>query len=190
MKGKLILVIGPSGSGKSVLLAYLRTALPDIVFPVSYTTRLPRPGERDGVTYHFISEEEFQTHVAQGEFLEWANYGGNHYGTLQSQILPQLARGKVIVREMEVQGAHQVQKELPPEQLAIIFINAGSWEESQRRIRTRAPISDGELMARRRHYEDEMGFMQKASRVIENPDGRIEKAKEEFLKAVRELSLQ
>src|SRR6185503_18010602 len=106
MQGKLILVIGPSGSGKSALIAYLREVAPNIIFPVSCTTREKRLGEKEGETYYFVSEEEFDERITQEAFLEWASYGGHRYGTLKSEILPELTAGNTVVREVEIQGAH------------------------------------------------------------------------------------
>lgn len=188
MVGKLILLIGPTGSGKSALLAHLRQERPDIIFPVSCTTRTARPSERDGEQYFFVSKEDFEKREAAGEFLEWASYGGNYYGTLKSQILPVIEAGKVVVREVEVQGARQIQEVLSESQLNIIFIDAGSWEHLERRIRARAPMTEVELLARRKRFEDEISFMAHADRVITNPDGGLEQAKKDFLAAIDELS--
>lgn len=184
MRGSFILVVGPSGSGKSALLAHLAQTMPDIVFPVSCTTRAPRPGEVEGEKYFFISKEEFERREAAGEFLEWAAYGGNYYGTLKAQILAALEAGKTVVREVEVQGARQLRALMP---VKIIFIDAGSWEELERRIQRRAPMPDVELLARRKRYEDERSFMSEASVVVHNPDGGLEQAKKDFVAAIEKL---
>jgi guanylate kinase len=186
-KGKLILVIGPTGSGKGTLLSHVRNTIPGLVFPVSCTTRAPRPGETSGQTYYFISPEEFSERQARGEFLETASYGGNQYGTLKSEILPFIAEGKTVVREIEVQGARQIQKTLSPDDLRIIYIDAGSWDELERRIRARAPIGQPELEARRKRYEDETSFRKEATIVVNNLDGGLEKAKQNFVAAVRSI---
>ncbi|HEX2615726.1 MAG TPA: hypothetical protein VHL10_09545 [Nitrososphaera sp.] len=187
MKGKLILVIGPTGSGKGTLLAHARNTIPELIFPVSCTTRVMRPGEIEGQTYYFVTQEEFEQRIANGEFLEWAEYGGNRYGTLKSEILPAIAEGKTVIREIEVQGARQIQGILPHEQLRIIYIDAGTWDELERRIRARAPIGQPEIEARRRRYEDETSFKQQAAVVIANPDGGMENAKKEFVAAIRSI---
>ncbi|HVZ75865.1 MAG TPA: guanylate kinase [Candidatus Paceibacterota bacterium] len=188
MKGKLILVIGPSGSGKSALLSYLREQMPEVIFPRSCTTRAPRPGEAEGEKYFFVSKEEFERREAAGEFLEWASYGGNYYGVLKGEVLPPLEEGKLVVREVEVQGARQIAAIIPSAVLRMIFIDAGSWETLEQRIRSRAPISDVEILARRKRYEDETAFKPQATRVIENFDGNLEQAKRDFVHTIRELA--
>jgi guanylate kinase len=186
MQGKFILVVGPSGSGKSALLTHLAHEMPELVFPVSCTTRAPRPGEIEGEKYHFVSQEDFESRRAAGEFLEWAPYGGNYYGTLKSQITDALAQGKTVVREVEVQGARQIQELMP--EVRIIFIDAGSWETLERRIQSRAPMSEVELLARRKRYEDETTFKDQASIIVHNPDGALEETKKTFVVAVQQLT--
>lgn len=188
MRGKLILVIGPTGSGKSTLLAYLHEQMPELVFPISCTTRTIRPGEVVGEKYFFITKEEFEKREAQGDFLEWAVYGGNYYGTLKSEILPAIEAGKTVVREVEVQGARQIQELLPEEKLKILFINAGSWENLEKRVRARAPITEVELLARRKRYEDETTFMHEADVVVDNSDGGLEQAKKDLVGAIKKLA--
>lgn len=185
--GTFILVVGPSGSGKSALLAHLREVMPDIVFPRSCTTRTPRPGEVEGEKYFFVTKEEFERRQAAEEFLEWAPYGGNYYGTLRSEIIPALEAGKSVLREVEVQGARQLRGSIPEGVLKIIFIDAGSWEDLERRIRARAPIGEVELLARRKRYEDETGFKGEADMVVTNLDGGLAQAKEDFVAAVQKL---
>ena len=187
MQGKLILVIGPSGSGKSALMSYLRHSASDIVFPVSCTTRAQRPGEAEGETYYFISDAAFDARLAQDAFLEWASYGGHRYGTLKSEVLPALAQRKTVVREVEVQGARQLLKLLPAGQVATIFITAGSWEELAARIAARAPVTPEELAARKERYADEMQFAAQADICIENKNGDLAHAQALFIAAVERL---
>jgi guanylate kinase len=188
MTGKLVLVIGPTGSGKGTLLAYAKEKMPDLILPVSCTTRIPRPGEVDGQTYFFVTPEEFSRRIEAGEFLEHAVYGGNQYGTLKSEILPRVEAGKLVVREVEVQGARLIQQAIAPEVLRIIYIDAGSWDDLERRIKARAPIGQPELEARRKRYEDETSFKAQASVVVSNKDGELEAAKEAFLQALHTVA--
>lgn len=188
MEGKLILVVGPSGSGKSALLSYLHQQMPDILFPVSCTTRAMRPGEVEGQKYNFITKEVFEQRVAAGDFVEWAVYGGNYYGTPKTSVDGLIEAGKTLVHEIEVQGAKQLLALMPPGVVRVIFIDAGSWEDLERRIRARAPIGEPELLARRKRYEDEITFKKEADAVVQNPDGGLEQAKADFVAAVQSLT--
>ncbi len=185
--GKLVLVVGTSGSGKGVLLKRAKELHSEIVFPVSCTTRAVRPGETEGETYYFVTKEEFDHKISEGEFLEWAEYGGNKYGTLKSEIIPGLEEGKLVLREVEVQGARHIRECIPVENLTIVYIYAGPWPDLERRIRERAPISDEELEARKLRYEDEQSFKSEATFVVENPDGKFKEADEAFEEIISSL---
>lgn len=185
--GKLILVIGPTGSGKSVLMSYVHERFPEIVFPITYTTRERRPGVENS-SYRFITVEEFESMKNAGEFLEWAQFGNNFYGTSKSEIIDALAEGKILMKEMEVQGVRQVQDLLPADELVLMYIDAGSWEELEKRVRARAPITEDELAKRKHRYEDELPFREQAHYVIENLPGKLEEAKEAIAEAIRLVS--
>ncbi|HEX5775033.1 MAG TPA: guanylate kinase [Candidatus Paceibacterota bacterium] len=185
-KGTFILVIGPTGSGKGTLMRHAMERIPELVVPNSYTTRPPRQGDNvEGKHYCFVSVEEFETRRDNGEFLEWAKFGDNYYGTRREEVLEALQSGKVLVKEIEVQGARQVRDLLPKEQLMIVYIDAGPWEELARRARARAPITEEELAKRRQRYEDEITFKAEADKVIENPDGGREDAQQQFEQVLR-----
>lgn len=186
MQGKFILVIGPSGSGKGTLIQHVRSLFPSLVYPKSCTTRAPRSADSDG-HYDFLTAEEFKTRADRGDFLEWAEYGGNYYGTLASEVLPLLEAGNVALKELEVQGARQVREKIPREQLAIVFVNAGTWEEMEKRIRARAPMGDAELGRRKLRYADEMNFMPEADFIVDNSFGKVEEAKKSFETILRSL---
>lgn len=183
-RGKLVLVVAPSGSGKDTLMEAAEAAFPDLPTLVTCTTRLPRPGEVDGVDYHFLTREEFERRIALGEFLEWAEYSGNRYGTLRASIEEVLERGEVLVAAIEVQGARQVRTLMPADELAIIYIEAGGWEVLKRRIEARAPISAEELEKRHERYLDEATFKEEADLVIENLDGKLEEGTAAFVAAI------
>lgn len=182
MKGKLILILGPSGSGKSTLINYVKTEFPDFVFPVSCTTRAMRPGEIAGDVYHFISKAEFQAKIAADEFLEYAIvHGDNYYGTLKSQILEPLAEGKIVFREVDIQGVKSLQKLIPKDKLKTIFIKTSKindWEELKRRITSRAEISNEELERRYKSYLTEIEFADMADQIIYNED--LDRAKNDL----------
>jgi guanylate kinase len=110
---KVFVITGPSGVGKGTLIAELLERVPDLELSVSATTREPRDGEQDGREYHFLSPEEFDRRVEAGDFLEFATYSGNRYGTLRSEIERRLVAGHSVVLEIEVQGARQVRAAMP-----------------------------------------------------------------------------
>jgi guanylate kinase len=188
MNGKLILVVSPAGGGKSTLLKYLREQMPEVVFPISCTTRPMRPGEVEGAVYHFISDEEFQRRAANEEFLEWVYTDGKRYGTLKSQIMSALEQGKTVVREIDIKGFYKIQAIIPKEVLRAIYIDAGTWEDLEKRILARAPIEQTELASRRARFEEEAPFKAHADVVVANPDGGLEQAKQDFIAAVKTLS--
>jgi len=146
-----------------------------------------RPGEQEGREYHFITEDEFKQRIAADDFLEWAQFGGNYYGTPKGEIESRLSRGETVLHELEVQGARQVKQTIPADQLAIIFIDAGPWDDLEHRVRMRAPISDAELRKRKDRYDDEMSFRVEATHVVKNPEGEVEQAKQDFAKVVESL---
>ena len=110
---KVFVITGPSGVGKGSLISLLRDRIPELELSTSATTRAPRVGEKDGVDYHFLEQEEFLRRVEAGEFLEHAAYSGNHYGTLRSEVEGRIEAGHPVVLEIEVQGARQVAKSMP-----------------------------------------------------------------------------
>jgi guanylate kinase len=140
LKGLLIVVSAPSGTGKTTLCRMLLKEFENMEFSVSYTTRPPRKGEVNGKDYFFVSREEFERMVEEGDFLEWANVYGNLYGTSKSQVLKALEEGKDILLDIDVQGALQVKKNLP--EAVLIFIMPPSFEELEKRLRSRGTDSE------------------------------------------------
>ncbi len=179
-QGTFIIVIGPTGSGKSTLMKYGMSLYPELTIPYSYTTRARRADHIENDHYRFLSAEEFTQKIGAGEFLEWAEYGGNYYGTLKAEVMSDLEAGQVLLKEVEVQGARQIRELLPKEQLVTVFIDAGPWKELEERVRARAPISEEELEKRKQRYEDELTFMSEADVVIRNHAGMIEEADRAF----------
>lgn len=129
---RLTVLSGPSGVGKSSVVAYLREHAPQIWQSVSVTTRAPRSGEVDGVQYHFVDDAEFDRMVAAGELLEHARYAGHRYGTPRGPVEERLAAGVPALLEIELQGARQVRQALPASLL--VFLAPPSWEELVRRL--------------------------------------------------------
>lgn len=178
--GKVVVVMGPSGSGKGTLLSFLRDTYPDFLFAISATTRAMRPGEIDGVNYHYLSVAQFEEAVRKGDLLEWAQFAGNYYGTPRSEVTNALAHDKTIVLEIEIQGVEQLREQLPKEVLHVIYVDAGEWNILKQRIQARAPISSEELVARRNRFELESAGKSVAQYVVENRDGELEAAKEQL----------
>lgn len=184
--GKFIIVIGPTGSGKSTLMKHVIGTHAELVHPYSYTTRARRPDAVENDHYRFVSVEEFKKDIEAGAFLEWAEYGGNYYGTKKDEVLTALSEGKILLKEMEVQGARQVRQVLSKEDFVSVFIDAGSWDELRERVLSRAPMSDDELSRRHSRFDDEVTFKDEADVVIENRAGEGEAAKAQFAKVIED----
>lgn len=171
--GRLFLILGPSGAGKGVTIQCVRKRFPDAVFPVSCTTRPSRPQEKDGEVYHFISKQEFDWKIKSGEFLEWAVvHHDNRYGTLKQEILDPLEQGKMVIREVDMQGVESILKILPKDQIVSIFITTKSWEILKDRIMRRQKESDAELEKRHQSYLKEMEFSKQCDYVVESEEGK------------------
>jgi guanylate kinase len=123
---------GPSGVGKSTVVAHMRKEHPEVWLSVSATTRKPRPGERHGVHYFFVTDEEMDKLIANGELLEWAEFAGNRYGTPRAAVLERLEAGEPVLLEIDLQGARQVRESMAEAQL--VFLAPPSWEELVRRL--------------------------------------------------------
>jgi guanylate kinase len=145
-KGKLFVITAPSGAGKTSLIEALLRGDPTLKESISYTTRPPRPGEKDGVAYHFVDDTAFLAMKGRGEFLESAEVHGYRYGTSKKVITDALARGEDLILEIDWQGARQVRAIYPD--CVGIFILPPSIEELERRMRSRA--QDAEAVIRRR----------------------------------------
>jgi guanylate kinase len=144
--GRLTVLSGPSGVGKGSVIAVVRRRHPDVWLSVSVTTRPPRPGEVDGVEYHFVDQAEFDRMVAAGELLEHASYAGNSYGTPRAPVEQRLAAGVPALLEIELQGARQVRRAMPAAQL--VFLAPPSFDELARRLTSRG--TEGPERIRRR----------------------------------------
>lgn len=146
MRGRLIVVSGPSGAGKSTLIRASLEAVPELAYSVSATTRDPRPGEKDGIDYVFLSREEFERWIEEGRFLEWAEYSGNLYGTPEHKVEEFLEAGKSVILELELQGARQIRMKRPD--AVMVFVRAPSLEETRRRLAGRATETEQALKSR------------------------------------------
>ena len=129
---RLTVLSGPSGVGKSTVVAHMRKEHPEVWLSVSATTRKPRPGEKHGVQYFFVTDEEMDKLIANGELLEWAEFAGNRYGTPRAAVLERLEAGEPVLLEIDLQGARQVRESMTDAQL--VFLAPPSWEELVRRL--------------------------------------------------------
>ncbi|WP_375510005.1 guanylate kinase [uncultured Nostoc sp.] len=152
--GRLIVLTGPSGVGKGTLMRSLLNRHPELYYSVSVTTRSPRPGEIDGKDYYFISRSKFEQLLAEGEFLEWAEFAGNYYGTPREAVLNQIHFGKLVVLEIELEGARQIRASFPS--AFSIFILPPSFDELEKRIRSRAQDSEEAIAHRLLRAQEEI----------------------------------
>lgn len=172
MKGKLFLILGPSGSGKGTVIQYLKDNFKEFVFPISCTTRKSRPHEKEGDIYFYLTKEEFKKKIEKGEFLEWAIvHADNYYGTLKKPILEALEAEKIVIREVDMQGVKSIRALLPKENVVSIFITTKSWEELKARILLRHQETEAELAKRYESYKKEREFASECDYIVENETG-------------------
>jgi guanylate kinase len=155
--------------------------VPELELSVSATTRRPRPGERDGVDYHFLTPEQFQAHVDAGDFLEYATYSGNRYGTLRSEVARRLADGRPVVLEIEVQGARQVREAMPG--VIAVFIAPPSPEALHERLLQRGTDTSDQVDARLRTAERELEAQPEFAHVVVNDE--LDRATDQLVAIVR-----
>lgn len=145
-RGLLLVFSGPSGCGKGTVVSQILSKRQDTVLSVSITTRAPRPGEIDGVHYYFITREKAREMIENGEMLEHAEYNGNYYGTPRAAVEAQLAAGKNVILEIEVQGALQVMERVPDH--VSVFLAVPSMDELERRLRNRGTETEESVQKR------------------------------------------
>lgn len=167
-QGKLYIFTGPSGTGKGTMLSRVRAQDANIRLSVSATTRKPRTGETNGVQYWFMSHDEFTARIAQGDFLEHAQYVGNFYGTPQQPVNDLLAQGFDVVLEIEVQGAVQVAALRPD--AVMVFVAPPSMEVLRERLIGRQTDADADILARLEVAKDEMTYQNQFAYIIVNDD--------------------
>ena len=131
-RGKTFIICGPSGVGKGTVVSRLLAQDPTLYFSVSATTRPPRPGEEDGIHYHFLSQEQFQHWIREDAFLEYAEFVGNYYGTPKKYVDEAMAAGRDVILDIEIQGADQVHRKRPD--AVRIYVAPPSWEALERRL--------------------------------------------------------
>ena len=168
MPGRLTVLSGPSGVGKGSVIAVVRERHPEVWLSVSVTTRAPRPGEVDGVQYHFVTQDVFERMAADGELLEHAVYAGNGYGTPRRPVEEQLASGVPALLEIELQGARQVRAAMPEAQL--VFLAPPSFDELARRLTGRGTEDPARVRKRLDLARIEMAAEDEFDVVVVNDD--------------------
>ena len=182
--GNLFVISGPSGAGKGTLVARLMASLDDAWLSVSATTRAPREGEVDGVQYYFVSQEEFERMIEADEFLEWARFSGNCYGTPRASVMKHIEAGEQVILEIEIQGARQVKAQMPEAHL--IFIEPPSLEVLEQRLRGRGTDSEDAILRRLETARVELsGKMEYDMRLV-NDD--LDVATEELIAYVEDVA--
>jgi guanylate kinase len=174
-------ITGPSGVGKGTLIRTLLERIPDLELSVSATTRSPRPGEQDGVDYHFLDDAEFERRVEAGEFVEHAAYSGRRYGTLRSELDRRTSGGAPVVLEIEVQGARQIRETMP--EAVRIFIAPPSEEALRNRLVGRGTDDPEQVEARLRTANEELAAQGEFPHVVIND--RLDDAVEALEEVVR-----
>jgi guanylate kinase len=179
---RVFVITGPSGVGKGTLIRLLREQVPALGLSVSATTRDPRPGEVDGVDYHFLSEADFDRLVREGAFVEHAEYAGRRYGTLRAELERRAAAGEPVVLEIEVQGARQVRAAMP--EAFQVFIAPPSREALRERLVGRGTDAPDVIERRLRVAEEELAAQDEFPEVVVND--RLHDAAQTLVRLVRE----
>lgn len=172
MSGTLTVVAGPTAVGKGTVISHILQNHPEVHLSVSATTREPRPGEIDGVSYYFMSQEQFDDLIARGEMLEYAVVHGKHkYGTPKQPVLEALQRGEKVLLEIDIQGARQVKQSMPSANL--VFIAPPSWDELVRRLTSRGTESEAEQQRRLATAREEIAAQGEFDHVVINENVAI-----------------
>ena len=181
-KGKLIVVSGPAGSGKGTVLSLLRRD-EKYTISVSATTRAPRPGEVDGVNYYFLTREQFEERIAQGDMLEHAEYCGNFYGTPKRAADEVLQSGRHLLLEIEVAGAAQIKAKYP--EALLIMLLPPSFAVQEARLRSRGTETEDKILKRLATTREELTHLDEYDFVVFNYDGMAEQTAEDIRDIVR-----
>ncbi len=171
-RGRLFVISGPAGAGKTEIVKKLLQQHPDVRLSVSCTTRAPRPGEVDGVNYHFVTEERFRALIEEGAFYEWAHVHQNHYGTLKSTVQQELALGHDLILEIDVQGCLQVMAQ--DAGVTGIFICPPSRKNLEQRLRRRGTETEESIRVRLNNVAKEVATAYRYHYVIIHQDWGVE----------------
>lgn len=181
-KGILIVLSGPAGSGKGTVVSSVFEKSNDFVYSVSATTRDPRPGEVDGVHYHFVTKESFEELILNNAVLEYTNYVGNYYGTLKTAVEGKLEEGKNVILEIEVDGAMQVKTKFPD--AVLVMVIPPDFKTLEYRLRNRGTNTEEDIKRRLLRACDELRFFNRYDYLIINQDGEAGRAADEFISII------
>ncbi len=165
-EGLLVIISAPSGVGKTSLCKEVLKFFPDLRHSVSYTTRAPRPGEKDGLDYQFVSEEKFQEMIDGGMFAEWAEIHGNRYGTAANALKEYLRSGNEVILDLDGQGARQIREEFPNS--IYVYILPPSWKELEKRLRSRRTDSNEDIKRRLENAKEELQYAEHYDYIVIN----------------------
>jgi len=163
-----VVVSAPSGAGKTTLCREVRSVVPDLAYSVSYTTRQPRPGEVDGLDFHFVSERVFRDMIARNEFAEWAEVHGNLYGTSTHTLEQALEAGRDILLDIDTHGARQLRRRYP--EAVLVFVVAPSLKDLEVRLKERKSDAPQEIARRLARAREEIASWRKYDYLIVNRD--------------------
>ena len=180
-KGLMLVISGPAGSGKGTVNAILLER-DDFAFSVSATTRAPRPGEVDGVNYHYITKESFLSRIESGDMLEYTEYCGNFYGTPRKEAEEVLKTGKNLILEIEVEGAQNVKAKYPDAVLVLLL--PPSYSEQESRLRGRGTETEQKILERLARAKEEVALADRYDYVVYNYDGKADEAAAQILSIV------
>ncbi len=178
-RGILTVVSGPAGSGKGSVLTKVFEKSSDFVYSVSATTRDPRPGEKDGVHYHFVTKDEFEELIAKEAVVEHTFYCGNYYGTLRPVIEKDLCNGKNVVLEIEVDGAMQIKEKFPD--TVLVLVVPPDFKTLEARLRGRGTNTDEDIKNRLERAREELQLFDKYDYLLINEDNSLDEVAEKFI---------
>jgi guanylate kinase len=179
-RGLFVAICGPSGVGKGTVLKMLKQRFNEALYVLSHTTRSMRPGEKEGEVYFFISKEEFEKGIEEERFLEWAQvHKKDYYGILKEPVLKGLEKGKVVIREVDLQGVRSIKKVFEPEDLLTIMILPENLQVLRERIAARGKLPDEEVERRLESAKVEIAAATEMDYRVYNIEGKIEECYEE-----------
>lgn len=182
----LVVVSGPSGSGKDTVVKRLMELHPEIEISVSATTRPMRPGEREGVDYYYLAKDEFERRIAAGEILEYAQYCENYYGTLRAEVDRRIAAHKTVILVIEVVGAANIKRNYPG--ATTVFVRPPSYEELEQRLRGRGTECEEAIQKRLRRALEEMEYAVDYDEVVVN--AQVDECAEEIYALIQKHQRQ